>query len=186
MSVIELFFVAAGLSADAFAAALADGMTLRRRRRAVLIAFLFGLFQAFMPIAGFLLGSGFARYINAFDHFLALGVLGVIGGKMIVESVRELVDPEKTAELREPGFSALLLQAAATSIDALMVGVSFAAIHIEILPAAAIIGFVTFSLSLMGALGGKSLGEKLGTKATLAGGIVLVIIGVKTFLEHVL
>ncbi len=186
MSVMELIFVAAGLSADAFAAALADGMSLHRRRKALLIAFLFGLFQALMPIAGYLIGSGFADCISAFDHFLALGVLGVIGGKMIVESIRELVSTEKCFEIKEPRLAVLLLQAAATSIDALMVGVSFAAIRIEILPAAAIIGAVTFGLSLIGALGGKRLGEKLGTKATLAGGIVLVIIGVKTFLEHML
>lgn len=186
MSVVELIFVAAGLSADAFAAALADGINLRRRRHALLIAFLFGLFQALMPIAGYMLGSGFADYISAFDHFLALGVLGVIGGKMIIESMRELMSAEECTKIKEPKFPVLLLQAAATSIDALMVGVSFAAIRIEILPAAAIIGVVTFGLSLVGALGGKRLGERLGTKATLAGGIVLVIIGIKTFLEHVL
>lgn len=186
MSVVELIFVAAGLSADAFAAALADGTSLRHRYKALLIAFLFGLFQALMPIAGYLLGSGFADYISAFDHFLALGVLGVIGSKMMIESIRELVGSEETVEIKEPRFSLLLLQAAATSIDALMVGVSFAAIRIEILPAAAIIGAVTFGLSLIGAIGGKRLGEKLGVKATLAGGCVLVIIGVKTLLEHLL
>lgn len=186
MSVAELIFIAAGLSADAFAAALADGMSIRRRGKALLIAFLFGLFQAVMPIAGYLLGSGFADYISAFDHFLALGVLGVIGGKMIVESIRELFGSEECIPQKEPRLPMLLLQAAATSIDALMVGVSFAAIRIEIYPAAAIIGAVTFTLSLVGALGGRRLGEKLGAKATLAGGIVLVIIGVKTFLEHTL
>lgn len=186
MSVVELIFVALGLSADAFAVAVADGLSLKRRRNALLIAFLFGLFQALMPLGGYLLGSGLAAYITEFDHFLALGVLGVIGGKMIVESVRELIGGEDVVEIKKLGFPELLLQAVATSIDAFMVGVSFAAIRIQIVPAAVIIGAVTFGLSLTGAVGGKRLGERLGSKAGLAGGIVLVIIGVKTFLEHIL
>ena len=193
MSVIELIFIAAGLSADAFAVAAADGMSANfRRRNAFAAAFLFGLFQALMPIAGYLLGSGFAEQISAFDHFLALGVLGAIGGKMISEAVRELFfredDAPESIEIsgsaRAPGLGVLLLQAAATSIDALMVGVSFAAIRIRILPAAALIGAVTFALSLSGAMFGKRLGESLGAKATLIGGVVLAVIGVKTFLEH--
>lgn len=186
MSVFELFFVAVGLSADAFAVAAADGLSLKRRRKALLIAFLFGLFQALMPLCGYLLGSGLAKYITEFDHFLALGVLGVIGGKMVTESIHELADSEYTAEIKDPGFSELLLQAVATSIDAFMVGVSFAAIRTRIVPAALLIGTVTFGLSLAGAVGGKRLGERLGSKAELAGGIVLIIIGIKTFLEHIL
>ncbi|MDE7230673.1 MAG: manganese efflux pump MntP family protein [Oscillospiraceae bacterium] len=185
MSVFELFFVAVGLSADAFAVAVADGLSLRRRRKAFLIAFLFGLFQALMPLGGYLLGSGLAEYITEFDHFLALGVLGVIGGKMITESIRELTGDAEAAEVRQLGFPELLLQAVATSIDAFMVGVSFAAIGTRIVPAALLIGAVTFGLSLAGAVGGKRLGERLGSKAELAGGIVLMIIGIKTFLEHV-
>lgn len=192
MSVIELIFIAMGLSADAFAVALADGMNANfRRRNALAAAVLFGLFQALMPILGFLLGSGFADKISAFDHFLALGVLGVIGGKMIYESIKDLFSREDVSPKRDsseadrpPAPGILLLQAAATSIDALMVGVSFAAIRIQIIPAAALIGAVTFMLSLSGAMFGKRLGEKLGAKATLLGGLVLLIIGVKTFLEH--
>lgn len=187
MSFIELFFVAVGLSADAFAVALADGLNLRRRRKAVLIAFMFGLFQALMPVVGYLLGSGFARLFSAFDHYLALGVLGFIGGKMMIESVRELAheDGDEPAAIRDLRFPALLMQAAATAIDALMVGVSFAAIRVAIAPAAMFIGAVTFALSLLGALGGRRLGLRFGAKAELAGGIVLTIIGVKTFLEHI-
>ncbi len=189
MSFIELFLIAAGLSADAFAAAVADGLNITRRRKAVLIAFMFGLFQALMPLIGYALGMGFARYINAFDHYLALGVLGFIGGKMIVESIGELRGGEKPShEARELAFPVILAQAAATAIDALMVGVSFAAIGVKILPAAAFIGAVTFCISLGGALGGRRLGMKLGigAGAELAGGIVLAAIGIKTFLEHTL
>lgn len=192
MSVIELIFIAMGLSADAFAVALADGMNANfRRKYALAAAVLFGIFQALMPILGFLLGSGFAERISAFDHFLALGVLGVIGGKMIFEAIKELFSREDVSRKRDsseadrpPAPGILLLQAAATSIDALMVGVSFAAIKIRIIPAAALIGAVTFMLSLSGALFGKRLGERLGVKATLLGGLVLLTIGVKTFLEH--
>ncbi len=189
MSFIELFFIAAGLSADAFAAAVADGLNITRRRKAVLIAFMFGLFQALMPLLGYALGMGFARYINAIDHYLALGVLGFIGGKMIVESIGELRSGEKPEpDSRGLGFPVILAQAAATAIDALMVGVSFAAIGVKILPAAAFIGLVTFCISLGGALGGRRLGMKLGVGAgaELAGGIVLAAIGIKTFLTHIL
>ena len=186
MSFIELFFVAVGLSADAFAVALADGLNLRRRRKALLIAFMFGLFQAAMPIIGYCAGCGFAKYISAFDHVLALGVLGFIGGKMIIESIHELISGDTPNTPHSLTFPILLVQSAATAIDALMVGVSFAAINVSITPAAVFIGMVTFTLSLVGALGGHKLGLKLGVKAELAGGAVLIIIGVKTFLEHTL
>ena len=187
MSFIELFFVAVGLSADAFAVALADGLNLKRRRNAVIIAFMFGLFQAAMPIIGYFAGRGLARYISAVDHIIALCVLGIIGGKMVIESVQELIRGESPkAESRELSFPVLLAQSAATAIDALMIGVSFAAINVEIAPAAVFIGTVTFALSLIGALGGRHLGLRLGVKAELAGGAVLIIIGIKTFLEHLL
>ncbi len=187
MSFIELFLIAAGLSADAFAVALADGLNIRRRRKAALIAVMFGMFQALMPIIGYFLGAGFAGLISSFDHYIALTVLGFIGGKMIIESVRELKENEpETKEICDLHFPTILLQAAATSIDALMVGVSFAAIGVKIVPAAAFIGAVTFAISLAGVLGGKKFGIMLGTKAELFGGAVLVIIGIKTFLEHIL
>lgn len=187
MSFIELFFVAVGLSADAFAVALADGLNMKQRRNAVVIAFMFGLFQAAMPIIGFFAGRGLARYISAADHIIALCVLGIIGGKMVIESVRELVSGQSPkTEFRELSFPLILAQSFATAIDALMVGIGFAAINVEIAPAAMFIGVVTFALSLIGALGGQKLGLKLGVKAELIGGAVLIIIGVKTFFEHVL
>lgn len=187
MSFIELFFVAVGLSADAFAVALADGLNLKRRRNAVVIAFMFGLFQAAMPVIGYFAGRGLARYISAVDHIVALCVLGIIGGKMVIESSRELIiGKSQELEFHELSFPTILAQAVATAIDALIVGISLAAINVEIAPAAAFIGVVTFALSLVGALGGQKLGLRLGTKAELIGGAVLVIIGIKTFLEHIL
>lgn len=189
MSIAELFLIAVGLSMDAFAAALSDGLMINRRRTAVLLAALFGLFQAVMPIAGYLLGAGFAEMISAWDHFFALTVLGFIGGKMVVESIAELKQ-SKSCEAESPcrtlTLSSMLAQAAATSIDALIVGVTFAAIGIDIIPAASFIGAVTFIISLVGAFGGRKFGRLFGTKAQLIGGLVLVGIGVKTAVEHLL
>lgn len=185
MSFAELFLVAVGLSMDAFAAAISDGLMIKRRRTAVLAAALFGAFQAAMPIIGYLLGAGFAGLISRWDHFFALAVLGFIGGKMVLEAVSELKagEAEQTAP-RTLTVPVMLAQAAATSIDALIVGVTFAAIGAEIVPAAAFIGAVTFAISLFGALGGRRFGLLLGAKATLIGGIVLIGIGVKTVIEH--
>ncbi len=188
MSFAELFLISVGLAMDAFAAALSDGLCIKKGRTAVFIAAMFGLFQAVMPIIGYALGSGFAGIIAAWDHFIALVVLGVIGGKMVIESISEL--RRGKADSAAPSFMitvpAIFAQAAATSIDALIVGVSFAAIGTRIVPAAAVIGSVTFALCLAGALGGKKFGTLLGVKAQLAGGIVLIAIGVKTTIEHLI
>ena len=185
MSFIELLLIAAGLSMDAFAVALSDGLTLTRRRTAVLIAFMFGLVQAAMPVAGYFLGSGFSHLIAAYDHFAALAVLGFIGGKMIIESISELKRPQEAPHARELTFPMLLAQAAATSIDALIVGVTFSAMGEDIISSAAVIGLTTFAISLAGALGGKRFGTLLGTRAELAGGVILAAIGIKTCIEHI-
>ncbi len=188
MSFAELFLISVGLAMDAFAAALSDGLCIKKCGTAFFIAAMFGLFQGFMPIIGYMLGAGFAESIAAWDHFIALAVLGVIGGKMTAESISELRGSKKGNA--EPAFSVtvptIFAQAAATSIDALIVGVSFAAVGVKIIPAAAVICTVTFALSLAGALGGKRFGTLLGVKAQLAGGIVLIAIGVKTVIEHIL
>ncbi|MGN0649232.1 MAG: manganese efflux pump MntP family protein [Oscillospiraceae bacterium] len=184
MSVIEIILVAAGLSADAFAASVSDGMVMRRKRRAVFTAALFGIFQAVMPLLGYLLGSGFAGLIAAYDHFIALAVLGFIGGKAVIEGISELRSGCECLPDSEPSLGILFAQGAATSIDAFVVGVSFAAVGAEPFGASAIIGAVTFAICLVGTLAGRKFGELLGTKAEIAGGIVLIAIGVKTFLEH--
>lgn len=185
MAFAELFLIAVGLSMDAFAVAISDGLMIKRRRTALLAAALFGLFQAAMPAAGYLLGAGFAGIISRWDHFFALAVLGFIGGKMVIESASELKSGKTEQSVqRTLTFPMLLAQAAATSIDALIVGVTFAAIGAEIIPAAVFIGAVTFAVSLLGALGGRRFGLLLGTKATLIGGLVLIGIGIKTVIEH--
>ena len=187
MGFVELFLIAVGLSMDAFAVSISDGIVMKNRRRGVLAAFLFGLFQAGMPVAGYFLGSAFAEFISKYDHYIALVVLGFIGGKMIVESVGELRkgDSGSDAEgIKEPSFGGLIMQAIATSIDALVVGVSFAAIGADIVPAALFIGIVTFVICIAGFFGGRKFGELFGAKASLLGGAVLVCIGLKTFIQH--
>lgn len=184
MSIIELILVAAGLSADAFAASVSDGIVMRRKRRAVLAAVLFGVFQAVMPLLGYLLGAGFAELIAAYDHYIALAVLGFIGGKAVIEGITTLRSGGDCLPETEPSLGLILAQGAATSIDAFVVGVSFAAVGADPFGASAIIGAVTFAVCLVGVLAGRKFGELLGTKAEIAGGIVLIAIGVKTFLEH--
>ncbi len=187
MTLVELFLVAVGLSMDAFAVSIGNGTVIKRKRRAVFAALMFGVFQAGMPVIGYFLGSAFAEFIKSFAPLIALGVLGFIGGKMVVESIGELRGRGNTDEstLKEPGIGTIMIQAVATSIDALVVGVSFAAMSVEIAPAVCFIGVVTFVISLVGVFGGVKFGQLLGAKASLMGGIVLVAIGVKTFVQNV-
>ena len=190
MSVIELFLVAVGLSMDAFAVALSDGLTLKRRRSALVIALFFGIFQAGMPMIGYFLGTGFSHLISAYDHFSALAVLGFIGGKMIFESISELKCSRKNIEetprpQKALTFPLLIAKSAATSIDALVVGVTLSAMGQNIFFSAALIGITTFVISLAGALWGKRFGTLIGTKAELVGGVVLLAIGIKTCIEPI-
>ena len=187
MTFAELFLIAVGLSMDAFAVSIGNGTVIKKKRKAVFAAFMFGVFQAGMPIIGYFLGSAFADIIKSYAPVIALGVLGFIGGKMIVESIGELrhKGEDKESSIKEPSVPAILIQAIATSIDALVVGVSFAAIGVDIVPAVCFIGVVTFLISLVGVFGGVKFGQLLGAKASLIGGIVLVAIGVKTFVQNI-
>lgn len=187
MSIIELFLIAVGLSMDAFAVSISNGTVIRNRKKAVFAAVMFGVFQAGMPLIGYFLGSAFAEFITRYAPIIALGVLGFIGGKMIVESIGDLrnKDKEQESSIKEPGIGAIMIQAVATSIDALVVGVSFAAMSVQIVPAVCFIGVVTFIISLVGVFGGVKFGQLLGAKASLMGGIVLVCIGLKTFIQNI-
>lgn len=189
MTFAELFLIAVGLSMDAFAVSIGNGTVIKRRRKAVFAALMFGVFQAGMPLIGYFLGAAFAELIKSYAPLIALGVLGIIGGKMIVESIAELrckgSDSGDTL-IKEPGIGTIMIQAVATSIDALIVGVSFAAVGADILPAVSFIGVVTFVISLVGVFGGVRSGQLLGAKASLLGGAVLVAIGIKTFVQSLL
>lgn len=184
MGLIELFLIAVGLSMDAFAVALCKGLQMRRLdvRAGAVLALFFGAFQALMPLIGWALGTQFASSIQQVDHWIAAGLLFFIGGRMVYEALRgDEAAPEA------PGATSLkelLILSVATSIDALAVGVTFAFLRVAILPAAALIGVTTFCLSFLGVAVGNRFGVRYKNKAELAGGAVLIFIGVKILLEH--
>ncbi len=185
MGFLEIFLIGVGLSADAFSVAVCKGLNMRRLnlKHAYIIALFFGVFQAVMPLAGYLLGTSFSSYIESFDHWIAFALLAFIGGKMAIEAIREKDDDneQKTDVLK---IGELTVMAIATSIDALAVGITFAFLKVNILFSVIIIGVTTFALSLGGVLLGNRFGAKYKSKAELAGGIILVLIGVKILLEH--
>ena len=206
MNLLELFFIAVGLSMDAFAVALCSGLTMSEvtLKKALIVGLYFGAFQAIMPLTGYLLGTQFADKIVAFDHWIAFVLLGIIGGKMLAESFKnegcaDRVCPDEKCTDREcPGGerpemqeaslkpAEMLPLALATSIDALAVGVSFAFLNVNIVPAILSIGITTLVLSMIGVKVGNIFGARFKSKAQLAGGIILILMGLKILLEHIL
>ena len=182
MSIFELFLVAAGLSMDAFAVSICKGLALRRAtlKSMALAGLWFGGFQALMPVAGYLLGAQFKDAITAVDHWIAFGLLAVIGGNMIREA---LSGGEKEAD-PSLGAKAMLVLALATSIDALAVGVGFAFLNVNIAAAAGFIGAVTFTLSAAGVKAGAVFGARYKSRAEITGGVILILLGGKILLEH--
>ena len=182
MALFELFLIAVGLSMDAFAVAVCKGLSMKRidKKYTLLIALFFGGFQALMPLLGYFLGSQFSVYIEKFDHWVVFLLLALIGGNMIKES-REAAEEET---YRGIDYKELLLLAVATSIDALAVGITFAFLRVEIVPAVLLIGCTTFVLSLIGVVVGNLFGTRYKSRAELTGGIILILIGVKILLEH--
>lgn len=183
---IELFLLGVGLSMDAFAVSVCKGLAMNKvnKKQAVMIGLYFGGFQALMPLIGWFLGVRFQKYITSVDHWIAFGLLVFIGGKMILEAVRD-------SEVQEIGEKDLPLDhkemfvlAVATSIDALAVGITFAFLDTPIIEAIAIIGCTTFLLSILGVVVGNFFGTRYKKKAEIAGGIILVLIGLKILLEH--
>jgi len=182
MGFVELFLIGVGLSMDAFAVSVCKGLSMPRMRwkQGAVIALFFGGFQALMPLAGWALGRQFEQYITSIDHWIAFLLLGWIGGKMIWDAFHGEADACKAGfDLKE-----LLVLAVATSIDALAVGITFAFLQVAVVPAAALIGCTTFALSLAGVWTGCRFGSRLKDKATLAGGVILCLIGLKILLEH--
>ncbi len=182
MTLLELFLIAIGLSMDAFAVAVCKGLSMKtiNKKYMFLIALFFGGFQALMPLLGYFLGSQFSAYIERFDHWVAFLLLAVIGGNMIRES-REEAEEESYQGIN---YKELLLLAVATSIDALAVGITFAFLQVEIVPAVALIGCTTFVLSLIGVVVGNLFGARYKSRAEFTGGVILLLIGVKILLEH--
>lgn len=184
---VEFLLLGVGLAMDAFAVSICKGLAMRKvnKKQAVIIALFFGGFQAIMPVIGWLLCKGFQTYIEAFDHWIAFALLAFIGVKMIIETLREKEYDVVIEEMDPPlDMKEMLMLAIATSIDALAVGISLAALDRPIVESAAIIGVVTFVISIIGVYIGNFFGNRYKKRAELTGGIILVLIGVKILCEH--
>ncbi|MGN1114687.1 MAG: manganese efflux pump MntP family protein [Oscillospiraceae bacterium] len=184
MGLTDLLLLAIGLSMDAFAVSVTNGLCVKNInwKGALACGLCFGLYQGAMPTIGFALGKAFESIITSVDHFIALILLGIIGGKMIFDGIKAKDETENAKT--KLTLSILMIQGIATSIDALAVGVSFAALSVNIVSAAAFICCVTFAFSFAGVYIGRKFGTVLNNKAEIVGGIILVGIGVKIFIEH--
>ena len=187
MTLLEIFLVGIGLSMDAFAVSICKGLAMPavNKKQALLIGAYFGVFQALMPLAGWLLGSQFARHVTKLAPWIAFVLLAWIGGSMLRESLSKKEEDEEVepVELRH---KELFLLAVATSIDALAVGVSFSMVEmsVPIGAAAALIGCTTFAISVGGVFVGHIFGARYKNRAEFVGGAILLLIGVKILLEH--
>ena len=183
MGLPELFLLAVGLSMDAFAVSICKGLSCNKLKLSnyVVIGVWFGGFQALMPTIGYFLGSAFKKYINSFDHWIAFGLLALIGINMI----REAFSPEEDSSGDSFAFVSMFILAVATSIDALAVGVTFALLpDVNIVAAVSFIGATTFIISAIGLKVGNMFGVRYKNKAVIAGGIILILIGLKILFEH--
>lgn len=183
MGLLELFLIAVGLSMDAFAVSVCKGLSTQKLKikHYLIIGAWFGGFQALMPTVGYFLGSTFEKYITSYDHWIALVLLGFIGGNMIREGL------SKEEEKANDSFAAktMVVLAVATSIDALAVGITFALLpDVNIVAAVTFIGAITFIISALGLKVGNIFGMKYKSKAEIVGGVILILIGVKILLEH--
>lgn len=184
MGFIELFLIAVGLSMDAFAVAVCKGLSVQKLgwKHYLAVGLWFGGFQALMPSVGYLLGTTFEKYITSVDHWVAFVLLCLIGGNMLKEGFSKEEEKEADASF---GFKSMLLLAVATSIDALAVGITLALLpEVNIFSAVGLIGATTFVLSALGLKVGNIFGLKYKSKAEVAGGIILILMGLKILLEH--
>jgi len=181
MQLWELFVIAVGLSADAFAVAVCKGLSVEKikNKHSFIVGLYFGGFQALMPLVGYFLGYKFQNLITGIDHWLALILLSIIGINMIKESLEDCNELDNSFS-----FTSMFPMAIATSIDALAVGITFAFLKVDIVPAVSFIGVVTFILSAIGLLIGNKFGSRFKSKAEMFGGVVLILMGIKIVLEH--
>jgi putative Mn2+ efflux pump MntP len=185
MDYFTIIAIALGLSFDTFAVSLSYGVMQNKIifRQAIRIALVFAVFQGGLTVSGYFLGSIISESLKALDHWIALGLLGFLGLKMIIEGLKR----SETKEVKDYSKPVMLVSLAiGTSIDAFAVGVSFAFLDVKIWLSGIIIGAVTFLASMTAIRIGKSAGEKLGGKVEIIGGLILVAIGIKIFLEHIL
>ena len=186
MGLFELLLIAVGLSMDAFAVSICKGLGMKEvnLKVAVVLALFFGGFQALMPLIGWALGSQFLGIIGPIDHWVAFVLLAVIGGKMLWEAFREDAGEGDGKPADRIDLGEFLILAIATSIDALAVGISFAALSVDIVPSVALIGVATFTFSIAGVFVGNFFGSRYEKPASIVGGVVLILIGTKILLEH--
>ncbi len=186
MGLAELVLLAVGLSMDAFAVSICKGLGMKKinLKVAVVLGLFFGGFQAGMPVIGWALGSQFIGIIGPIDHWIAFILLAFIGGKMLWEAFTEDEDEGDNKNAERIDLGEYLILAIATSIDALAVGISFAALSVDIVPAVSLIGVTTFIFSVAGVAIGHTFGARYEKPATIVGGIVLILIGLKILLEH--
>lgn len=188
MGLFELLLIAIGVSMDAFAASICRGLTLQKFnfKAAVIVGLYFGSFQAVMPLLGYLLGIQFHDLIESIDHWIAFALLAIIGLNFIRESSSKCDNNEENhVHINSPlSFKIMSVLAFSTSIDALAVGVSFAFLEVHIVPAILFIGLITFFMSIIGVKIGNTFGTKFKSNAELAGGVILIIIGIHILLKH--
>lgn len=182
MDLLSLFILAVGLSMDAFAVSICKGLAMDRvtLKKAGIVGLWFGGFQALMPMIGYILGSQFERFITAIDHWIAFVLLGIIGTSMI----REAMSGDEEHATASLDVKTMFLLAVATSIDALAVGVTFAFLQVNIIAAVLFIGMTTLILSMIGVKVGNVFGLRYKAKAEIAGGVILILMGIKILLEH--
>jgi putative Mn2+ efflux pump MntP len=185
MGIWEIVLIAFGLSMDAFAVSVTLGLSVKKpKMKEIMIpGIYFGFFQALMPVIGFFAGFYFANTVDKFEHWIAFGLLGIIGGKMIKDSFSKEAEDKQTDE-NVFQFMKMLILAIATSIDALAVGVTFAFYKVNILSAAIITGLITFFVSMVGVKIGNIFGIKFKSKAEFIGGAILILLGIKFVIEH--
>ena len=182
MGLIELFLIAVGLSMDAFAVSVCKGLAMPKCtfKKAAIVGLWFGGFQALMPAIGYFLGAQFQEAIASIDHWIAFVLLALIGGNMIHEAL-DIDEEEADASL---DVKTMFLLAVATSIDALAIGITFAFLKVNIIPAVCFIGIVTFIISFAGVKIGNVFGARYKNKAEIVGGVILILLGLKILLEH--
>ena len=182
MGLIEIILISVALGMDAFAVSVCKGLSLKEMswKKACIVGLYFGGFQALMPLIGFLLGSTFEEVVTSIDHWIAFILLGIIGGKMIKEAFGE--DSENRND--DLSVKTMTILAIATSIDALAVGITFAFLKVNVFFAVSLIGIITFALSVLGVKIGNKFGDKYERKAEIAGGCILILMGIKILIEH--
>lgn len=183
MEIGELIVLSLGLGMDAFAVSICKGLSMKKMnwKKALIIGLYFGGFQAIMPVLGYSLSKGFENFVTSIDHWIAFILLSIIGGKM----VKDAFSPENSENCNEDvGVKTMIVLAIATSIDALAVGITFAFLNVNLILAIALIGSITFFLSVIGTKVGNVFGDRYENKAELLGGVILIFLGIKILLEH--